>query len=89
MVFDGFQVTPEALLGQPGDYLRQLDCAAGAWRTSAITLGGLEALLVRGTLIELLFRDLAMYLCHPAPAESLAEAAAHFMQRALPEVPDR
>jgi alkylation response protein AidB-like acyl-CoA dehydrogenase len=173
MVFDGFQVTPEALLGRPGEYLRQLDFAAGAWRTSAITLGGLEALVtemrrqlvargrdgdphqrapvgealiaqetarlwvhraalvaeagrgearniantvnlartavetacldairifqrglglptfVRGTLIELLFRDLGMYLCQPAPAESLTEAAAHFMQRALPEVPDR
>jgi hypothetical protein len=28
------------------------------------------ATFVRGTLIELLFRDLGMYLCHPAPAES-------------------
>ncbi len=173
MMFDGFQVTPEALLGQPGDYLRQPDFSAGAWRTSAVTLGGLEALVtemrrhlvargrdgdphqrarvgealiaqetarlwvhraalvaeagrgeagdiantvnlariavemacldairivqrslglaafVRGTLIELLFRDLGMYLRQPAPDETLTEAAAYFMQRALPAGPDR
>jgi alkylation response protein AidB-like acyl-CoA dehydrogenase len=168
MVFDGIQVAPAALLGQPGDYLRQPDFSAGAWRTSAVTLGGLEALVTemrrhlvarrrdgdphqrarvgkaliaqetarlwvrraalvaeagaseagdvantvnlariavetacldaiqivqrslglaafaRGTLIELLFRDLGIYLRQPAPDETLAEAAAHFMQRPLP-----
>ena len=31
-------------IGQPGDYLRQPDFSAGAWRTSAVTLGGIEAL---------------------------------------------
>ena len=157
-------------LGQPGDYLKQPDFSAGAWRTSAVTLGGLEALawafrehlsargraadphqLVRvgevltaqetarlwvrraallgeaneggagdiantinlariavesacldairivqrglgmsafrrGTLIELLFRDLGMYLRQPAPDETLTEAAAHFLQRDLPQL---
>ena len=31
-------------IGRPGDYLRQPDFSAGAWRTSAVTLGGIEAL---------------------------------------------
>jgi alkylation response protein AidB-like acyl-CoA dehydrogenase len=158
-------------IGQQGDYLRQPDFSAGAWRTSAVTLGGIEALtgelrsqLVardragdphqrarvgealiaqetarlwvrraallgeadegdadtvantvnlarlaveaaaldtlrivqralgmgafrRGTTIELLFRDLAMYLRQPAPDETLTEAAAHFMTRDLPGLP--
>jgi alkylation response protein AidB-like acyl-CoA dehydrogenase len=35
---------PADIVGQPGDYLRQPEFSAGAWRTSAVTLGGLEAL---------------------------------------------
>ncbi len=31
--------------GEPGDYLREPDFSCGAWRTSAATLGGLEALV--------------------------------------------
>ncbi len=30
--------------GEPGDYLREPDFSCGAWRTSAVTLGGLQAL---------------------------------------------
>ncbi len=155
-------------LGQPGDYLAQPDFSAGAWRTSAVTLGGIEALVAelraqlmardrgddphqrarvgealiaqetarlwvrraallgeanagdagdiantvnlarlaveaaaldalriaqralgmgafrRGTTVELLFRDLAIYLRQPAPDETLTQAAAHFMARELP-----
>ena len=44
MRLDGFAVTPGCLVGAPGDYLRQPDFEAGAWRTSAVTLGGLEAM---------------------------------------------
>ena len=40
--FDGVPARP---FGQPGDYLREPDFSAGAWRTSAVTLGGLDALL--------------------------------------------
>ena len=36
---------PADVLGGPGDYLREPDLSAGAWRTSAATLGGVEALL--------------------------------------------
>ena len=157
------------MVGGDGDYLRQPDFSAGAWRTSAVTLGGLEALVAyacaqlvargrqddphqqarigealiaqetaslwtrsaagiaeagdgaaedaanyvnlarlaveaacldamrlvqralglaafqRGTLPEMLLRDLALYLRQPAPDATLTEAAGHFMQRDLPE----
>ena len=33
------------VFGAPGDYLREPDFSCGAWRTSAATLGGLDALL--------------------------------------------
>ena len=33
------------MLGEPGDYLREPDFSAGAWRGSAVALGGLIALL--------------------------------------------
>ena len=39
-----FHATPARLFGHPGDYLREPDFSCGAWRTSAATLGGLEAL---------------------------------------------
>ncbi len=32
------------MFGHPGDYLREPDFSCGAWRTSAVTLGGIEAL---------------------------------------------
>jgi alkylation response protein AidB-like acyl-CoA dehydrogenase len=157
-------------VGQAGDYVRQPDFSAGAWRGSAVSLGGLEALVGefraqlvgrgrdgdphqrvrvgqaliaqetarlwvrraallgeaaygdaddiantvnlariavetacleairlvqrglgmaafrRGTLTELLFRDLSFYLRQPAPDETLTEAAAHYMQRDLPDL---
>jgi alkylation response protein AidB-like acyl-CoA dehydrogenase len=45
---------PADIVGAPGDYLRQPAFSAGAWRTSAVTLGGLDALVetVRGELVE-------------------------------------
>jgi alkylation response protein AidB-like acyl-CoA dehydrogenase len=165
------EIRPIAVIGRAEDYLSQPDFSAGAWRTSAVTLGGMEALVAemrrqlvrrardgdpyqrervgkaliaqetarfwvaraalfgeainvdanditstvnlariavevacldvlriaqralglaafrRGELSELLLRDLATYLRQPAPDEILAEAAAHFMQRAIPETP--
>ena len=41
---DGMHLTQAALLGAPGDYLREPDFSTGAWRTMAVILGGLEAL---------------------------------------------
>lgn len=43
--FTGCEIAPDALLGQPGDYLREPDFSVGAWRGSAVALGGLVALL--------------------------------------------
>ncbi len=43
MRLDGLSIT--FLLGGPGDYLREPDLSVGAWRTTAATLGGVEALL--------------------------------------------
>jgi alkylation response protein AidB-like acyl-CoA dehydrogenase len=42
------------VVGRPGDYLRQPEFSAGAWRTSAVTLGGIQALsaCVREALVE-------------------------------------
>ena len=40
-----FTDTPAMAFGEPGDYLREPDFSGGAWRTSAVTLGGLEALI--------------------------------------------
>ncbi len=48
MDLDGIEAPPEALIGMPGDYLRQPEFSAGAWRASAVTLGGLEALIEAG-----------------------------------------
>jgi alkylation response protein AidB-like acyl-CoA dehydrogenase len=170
MDLTGLRIEPNNVLGEANDYLREPDFSAGAWRTSAVTLGGIEALVSemrrslvargraedpnqnaragqaliaqhtarlwmqqaaiagetmqgdaadrinlvnlariaveaaalaiiplvqrslgmaafrRGTLTELLFRDLAMYLRQPAPDETLAAAAANFMQRDLPDL---
>ncbi len=36
---------PSQWLGGPGDYFAEPDFTAGAWRTSAVTVGGLEALV--------------------------------------------
>ena len=43
--FTGCEVSASAILGGPGDYLREPDFSAGAWRGSAVALGGLIALL--------------------------------------------
>ncbi len=40
-----FQGVDATVFGMPGDYLREPDFSCGAWRTSAVTLGGLDALV--------------------------------------------
>ncbi len=42
--FAGDRIAPQDWIGVPGDYLREPDFSVGAWRTSAVTCGGLEAL---------------------------------------------
>lgn len=41
----GVVVSEEALIGEPGDYLREPTFSTGAWRGSAVALGGLAALI--------------------------------------------
>lgn len=43
--FHDAPVPMDALIGGPGDYLREPLLSTGAWRTSAVTLGGLDALV--------------------------------------------
>ncbi|MGS0646863.1 acyl-CoA dehydrogenase [Komagataeibacter melomenusus] len=42
--FEGLCVSPDSLIGQAGDYLRQPEFSAGAWRPMAVALGGIERL---------------------------------------------
>ena len=44
-VLDGVPCPVDALVGAPGDYLREPELSCGAWRTSAVTLGALESLV--------------------------------------------
>ena len=50
---DGLTLPADRLIGADGDYLREPDFSTGAWRTMAVTLGGLEALVehTRTTLV--------------------------------------
>jgi alkylation response protein AidB-like acyl-CoA dehydrogenase len=43
--FTGIEVAEADLLGGPGDYERQPDFSAGAWRFAAVQLGGIEAIV--------------------------------------------
>ena len=43
--FTGCEVPADCLLGRAGDYMREPDFSAGAWRGSAVALGGLIALV--------------------------------------------
>ena len=47
--FSGYETEAASLLGEPGDYLREPDLSAGAWRGSAVALGGLMALVEAAT----------------------------------------
>ena len=46
--FTGCTADPHACLGEPGDYLREPDFSAGAWRGSAVAAGGLRSLIEHG-----------------------------------------
>jgi alkylation response protein AidB-like acyl-CoA dehydrogenase len=43
--FSGIGVDAGMLIGQPGDYLRQPEFSAGAWRGIAVALGGIDRLV--------------------------------------------
>ncbi|KAA8389963.1 acyl-CoA dehydrogenase [Acetobacter tropicalis] len=43
--FTGVEISADSIIGQAGDYLRQPEFSAGAWRGSAVALGGMDALV--------------------------------------------
>ncbi len=55
---DDVPAPDECIIGEPGDYLREPDFSCGAWRTSAATLGVLDA-LVQATGLHLVGRNQA------------------------------
>ena len=61
----GYPIDDEALLGAPGDYDREPRFTAGAWRFTAVQLGGIEALLA----------ETRAALSSAAQADPLARAA--------------
>jgi alkylation response protein AidB-like acyl-CoA dehydrogenase len=54
--FDGVEVSAESAIGEPGDYTREPTFSAGAWRTLAVILGGIDA-LIDETQRQLVSRD--------------------------------
>jgi alkylation response protein AidB-like acyl-CoA dehydrogenase len=56
--FTGVVAGEDALIGEPGDYLREPLFSTGAWRSSAVALGGL-AMLIDTAKKELCSRDRA------------------------------
>ncbi len=58
----GVAAPGDALVGVPGDYLREPDFSCGAWRTTAVTLGELDALVeaTRAQLVERRYQDATM-----------------------------
>ncbi len=45
IALDGVAAPADAVIGRPGDYLREPDFSCGAWRTSAAISGALDALV--------------------------------------------
>jgi hypothetical protein len=45
VILDGLPVSPREFIGGADDYIREPAFSGGAWRTCAVTLGGLEALV--------------------------------------------
>ncbi len=43
--FSTIEIDADALIGEPGDYLRQPEFSAGAWRGIAVALGGIDRLV--------------------------------------------
>jgi alkylation response protein AidB-like acyl-CoA dehydrogenase len=80
----------EATTGDPDDTANTVNLARLAVESACLDLIQITqralgmAAFRRGSLTELLFRDLPMYLRQPAPDETLTEAAAHFTRRDLP-----
>ncbi len=78
IIMEGISVAASALIGSDGDYLREPDFSAGAWRGAAVALGGLEALVaeMRATLVD------ATAPRMPISEPALARRSSHLRPRA-------
>lgn len=96
--FHDTPVPDNAIIGSPGDYLREPLLSAGAWRTTAVTLGGLDALVAatksqlarRGHQGALLQQDrLGRMLIAQETARLWTIAAAQTAENGNPPIADR
>ena len=77
--FTGTRQLAGSVIGSPGDYLREPDFSAGAWRTCAVTVGALAA-LVESVRAELIARNRAD---HPQQSERLGRMFIHVQTASL------
>ncbi|MFT8719939.1 acyl-CoA dehydrogenase [Acetobacter sp.] len=82
--FTDLPIVSEDILGSPGDYLRQPEFCAGAWRGSAVALGGMDRLvdLFREELIARGRADNPHQLCRIGEALILQKTAAMWVEEA-------
>ena len=84
VLLEGVTIARDAVIGEPGDYLRQPDFSAGAWRASAVALGGLEALVraMRDQLVARGRQEDPHQLARVGKALIAQETAAFWVRRA-------
>lgn len=82
--FTDLFVRAEDILGSPGDYLRQPEFSAGAWRGSAVALGGMDRLvdLLREELLMRERADNPHQLCRIGQALILQKTASMWVEQA-------
>jgi len=83
--FTGLRIAPEDILGSAGDYLRQPEFSAGAWRGSAVALGGIDHLvdLLRQELLARGRADNPHQLARIGEALILRKTAAMWVKEAV------
>lgn len=82
--FNGIVITPDEIVGKPGDYLRSPYFRGGAWRVIAAQLGGLEAIFgeYRRQLASGPHRDHPLQLARFGEAAIAAETARLWVREA-------
>lgn len=82
--FTGLTVSAQEILGSAGDYLRQPEFSAGAWRGSAVALGAVDRLvdLLREELLARKRADNPHQLCRVGEAMILQKTASLWVKQA-------
>ncbi|GEM17089.1 acyl-CoA dehydrogenase [Gluconobacter oxydans NBRC 3293] len=82
--FTGLRVSAQDILGSAGDYLRQPEFSAGAWRGSAVALGAVDRLvdLLREDLLARKRADNPHQLCRIGEAMILQKTASLWVEQA-------